>query len=131
MDPELFERVRRLVARETGVRPERIRPESTLFGDLGVDGDDADELFEAFAAEFRVDLGPLQLSRHFGGEGIALGDLLRLPALLWRLARGVDPHDAAGKVPIRVADMVRAAELGRWAEPTAPDGEAGHQAPAI
>ena len=43
--------------------------------DLGIDGDDAVELFEKFAREFSVDLAELNLGweRHFQPEGTAVG----------------------------------------------------------
>src|SRR5688572_11191819 len=103
---ELLERVRALVAAETGTRPERITPSTTLFGDLGIDGDDAHELFEAYATEFGVDLTDLELRRHFGPEAWPPWALLILPIwVLWMMRPG-DPHKKGGVLPITLNDLV-------------------------
>ena len=111
---ELFPAVARLVAHETGYPLSQITPETTLFGDLGVDGDDASFLLATFAREFHVDLAEFQFDRHFGGEGLWPW---QIPVLFWRIfrsIRGDEPHDIGGVVPVRVADLVHAAERGRW-----------------
>ena len=56
------------VAHKIGVKPARLSLRSSLFHDLGVDGSDAEDLFEAFAHEFRVDLGAIRWDQHFGPE---------------------------------------------------------------
>ena len=62
--------VLRFVADKTNVRLEKVSLVARLGHDLGVDGDDAVELFEAYEKEFHVDLRLLweTWSEHFGPE---------------------------------------------------------------
>ena len=81
---------------------------------MGVDGDDASFLLESFARQFHVDLSDFPFSRHFGDEGFWPW---QIPLLFWRVfrhLRGNEPHEIGGVLPVRVADLVRAAEAGRW-----------------
>jgi acyl carrier protein len=111
MPEDIETRVHRFVAEQVGVPAEELSAATTLFGDLGVDGDDAAELFSAFKKTFRVDLETLDLSRHFGPEG-----LLPSAPVHWLrqlLSRGT-PEQRAGLVPITVGELVAAASAGSW-----------------
>jgi len=66
---DLTERVRQFVSDRTGARLDRVQLETRLRADLGVDGDDARELLDAFSREFDVDPSGLQFDEHFGSEG--------------------------------------------------------------
>ncbi len=117
MNPEIVDRVIQLVAEEVGETSNRIKLNSTLFRDLGVDGDDADELFLAFAKEFQVDLSGLDLSRHFGSEGFDPVMPFFLLALWLRdLIVGDSYQERMDKrfIPIYISDLVEAAEAGKW-----------------
>lgn len=65
------EEVLALVIHETGTRADCIRPQTTLFGDMGVDGDDGIELLRQFERKFGVDMTACRPNRHFGPEGFA------------------------------------------------------------
>lgn len=67
--PDIVERVRQLVADETGAHRDEITLDTRLSDDLGVAGDDGCELMEAFAREFQVDMTGVDLFGHFGHEG--------------------------------------------------------------
>lgn len=109
----LEQRVREFVARERAVPAERLRPDTTLFGDLGVDGDDAADLFAAFGREFGVDLRGLELGRHFGPEGLPP----TFPSEWVRdFLRSGSPEQRAGLEPVAIADLVRAAVTKRWSD---------------
>src|SRR5438067_2263147 len=82
MNESLTSEVIHFVAQKTGITSERITAETTLFGDLGVDGDDARELFRAFSEQFHVNLSGFQFARHFGNEGLWPH---QIPILVWRL----------------------------------------------
>ena len=118
----LYDRVVAFVAKERAVRADRLTPETTLFGDLGTDGDDGIELLEDFAREFQVEMSGCDASRYFGSEGLPPWFLICWIILAFR--RGTS-EERARLQPIRIADLVRSAELGRWAvdnpplEPTA------------
>ena len=117
MNPEIVNRVIQLVAREVSETADRIKLSSTLFRDLGVDGDDADELFSVFAKEFQVDLSDLNLSRHFGSEGFdPATTFFHLFLWLRDLIAGDSYQERIDKrfLPIYISDLVEAAEAGRW-----------------
>ena len=94
-DPD-YEDVKALIVRIAGVRPDEITPDARLLHDMGIDGDDAVELFAAFETQFTVDLQPLyqHWARHFGPEGLPLKDGLKfmsgaLPIMLIVVFGGV------------------------------------------
>lgn len=113
---DLSREVLLFVSEHLSVPHHELSLETTLFGDLGIDGDDADEFFLAFAKRFNVKLEGLDLSRHFGPEG-GVGCFL-LMVFLWQVVTGRrdprDPHVVAGKTPVRVSDLVEAVQCGRW-----------------
>ena len=88
--PDLASRIQTFTAHERGMSIECIRLESRLSHDLGMDGDDAVEFFEAFGKSFSIDLAPLykDWSRYFGPEWYI--------GLNWRLAPLVIFATAAG-----------------------------------
>lgn len=85
------------------VAPAKVKLEARIAQDLGVDGDDAEELMQAFAARFEVALDDFEFDRHFAQEGA--GNPMCYVAQVFR-------EDEL--VPVRVRDFVRAAESGRW-----------------
>ena len=101
-----------LIAKETGTPPEYIQPAHRLNVDLGVDGDDAEELLRAYREKFRVDMSGFDFHRYFGDEP----DAVSLFLLLWRLLTGDEKPE-----PLFVRDLVRSAQLGRWAPRTSTD----------
>src|SRR5687768_14916691 len=114
MPRNLDEAVKAFIARECSGRVERIRLDTTLFGDLGIDGDDADELFAAFSREFDVDLTELELSKHFGPEGLPLNPWKVFQSWLRYISRKGTPEERAGVIPITVAQLVESARSKRW-----------------
>jgi hypothetical protein len=68
---ELERRILEFTAKERAIKAERVRLSSRLADDLGMDGDDAVEFFQAFGRDFNVDLNSLwqQWDRHFHPEG--------------------------------------------------------------
>lgn len=116
MHNELYERIRRFVAHHSGCALHRIDADTTLLADLNLDGDDAWEFFEDFAKMFKVDLGNLDLTKHFHTEWDLLAGPLDIAWLLWETLRGrarFDP-DTTGLKPIRVHDLVLAAVQRKW-----------------
>jgi hypothetical protein len=78
MEASLQERVLAFVSEQTGVKPEKIRPATTLSHDLGIEGDDAVEFFEKFHTKFAVDLQELgrDWSFYFCPEGVPISGVL-------------------------------------------------------
>lgn len=74
MDQRSDEQVRQLLSKHSGHPAASITRDQNLQGDLGIDGDDAVELFADFQQRFEVDLSPLysHWSKHFGSEGVPL-----------------------------------------------------------
>jgi acyl carrier protein len=69
---DLEQRVIRFLADERALKSDEISLASTLQNDLGLDGNDAVELFDKFSREFHVDITPIKpiWNRYFGPEGI-------------------------------------------------------------
>jgi len=104
MKPEVLQAVIHLVAEQTGVAPSSITSSTRIAEDLGVDGDDASDLFSAFASRFHVDLADFDFTRHFGPEA-GWSPLYALHCLF------------SGRVrtePVTVGRLAEAAESGAW-----------------
>ena len=112
MTDELFESVRRFAADELGCDVDRVRAESSLFHDLGVDGADGCEFMEAFGSRFGVDMSRFDACLHFGPE--AGGN--PFVWLQWTITRSWPRM-----VPITIADLAAAAHSARWATPDRPE----------
>jgi len=98
--------LRAFIAEQTGTRPSRISPETRLVQDLGMDGDDAVEFFEAFFVRYGVDPAGFDLYQHAGPEGC-----LPLWPWFWTRAPWADKPMA---VPVSVADLLEAVVTRRW-----------------
>jgi len=104
------------VAEFTGVKRERLTLDSTLCGDLRIDGADGWELVEEFGRRFEVDLSNFHGECHFQREGLPIGaPFVWLVCLVSRPFRKKQtPEEETGLRPIRIADLIQAAEEGRW-----------------
>lgn len=111
---ECHRRVVDFIARELSVPLQRLEPDTTLFGDLGVAGDDGVDLMESFSREFAVDIDAFEAGRHFGPEGFS--PIAFVHWILDLLTPGT-PEERAGLVPITVRDLVQAALQQRWTGP--------------
>lgn len=98
-------RVRQLIFEHTCYPLEKLRDETDLLWDVGVDGQDAWELLAAFCDEFGVDGNSIVVDRHFGPE-VGFNPLaLLLPSWwAWQLNR----------IPVTVGTLVEAATTNRW-----------------
>jgi hypothetical protein len=67
---EIEQRVYLLVEHMTGVRAERMRQNPEMALNRTIDGDDARDLIQKFAEEFRVDMSGYAHEKYFGSEGI-------------------------------------------------------------
>jgi hypothetical protein len=103
------------VANFTGYPLEQITPQTTLFGDLRVDGDDGNEILATFMERFSVDMSACR-PLHFGPECLAPWAPLVWLLLLWRALVEEDstPESCARLVPIRIQDLIDSAKAGRW-----------------
>lgn len=110
------EEVAEFVATQTKRSVEAITLRTTLFGDLGVDGDDSEELVDAFMKRFDVDMGAYRPDRHFGPEGLPPWAPLYWLVLAWRafVEKESTPESRARLVPIRVQDLIDSARARKW-----------------
>lgn len=107
------EEIRQCVADFTGVPMQNLRDGTSLFHDLGMDGDDALEFMQEFARRFHVDLAQFVHSDYFGAE--APGNPLALiTGLLGRIST-TDRTTTFRRLEIR--DLVQAAMTGNFAKP--------------
>ncbi len=105
--PVTFEQVRDFLSEQWRVRPERLTPDTRLLHDLGIDGDDAEEILTDFAEQFQVDLSAFRFTEHFGSE---------LDAGPRWVLRKIFGGDAVRKTPVTLQALVDAATSGRWIE---------------
>lgn len=148
-DNDLEARIHALILQQTDIR----RPfcdTDELLDDLGLDGDDAVEFFDAYAETFSVDLTPLHARwrDHFGPEGFPLsfglgmvlvGTTVSVPLILmglpewlvfalgmtaafgWLIGLRAWPLARGPRlVPITVSDLIHAARIGRWPDQDSP-----------
>ena len=102
------------ISRAAAVKPERISPNSTLCGDLGIDGADGWELMEQFSKEFNVDLTGFDSNKNFSAEGCFP------PLTLLFLLRDIlfsDSRKVGGARPLPVRFPILAAQRKCWQEP--------------
>lgn len=111
MRDDLTTKVFTMVSEFSGIRQQDLHMETTLFRDLGIDGDDAVDFFNEFGKRFQVDLADFNLGKHFGPEASdPLSSVITWVQGWWT----GDHHSAAGVTPVYLRDLVEAAHLGRW-----------------
>lgn len=112
----LEECVIEFVADFTGFKPERIQFHTTLYGDLGVAGDDGVDLVQAYGKRFQVDLAGFESVRHFGSEGLSIFAPLGLLWMILRLPfwKKRSPEEGSNLRVVRICDLVAFASAGRW-----------------
>lgn len=98
-----------IISKEANIAIEKITLESTLLGDLKLDGDDAWEVFEQCQKKFNVDFKMFNFNKHFRNEPCFKGF-----TYLFRLIKYKDEHMASGKAPITVAQLISACRIGYW-----------------
>ena len=82
IDP--LEAITDLLAEDHGVRRAKLLPSARLWHDLGVDGDDASDLFQRLHERYGTDFSPLnrQWDEFFNQEGASLCAILLTMLLL-------------------------------------------------
>jgi len=76
-----------------------------LLGVFGLDGDDASEFLEVYAARFGVDLAPMRWEFHYNADE---------PPYQRRVLPVGEDGNVIPWQPITLDDLVTAAEAGRW-----------------
>jgi acyl carrier protein len=114
--PTVEQEVIAFVADFTGVDQKKLKQESTLFGDLGVDGADGWELIEEFGKKFSVDLCNFRSDSYFGPEGLSLSAPFQWLwyFVSWPFRKERTPEEGVSMRAIRIADLIAAAQSKRW-----------------
>lgn len=101
--------------KRTGCSAEELNPETDIFSELGVVGDDFHEMMEAYHKEFNVNLSAYRWYFHADEEGgsLTIGALLFEP-----------PYRRVKRIPVTPDLLLNCANLGTWSI-TYPD----HQLP--
>jgi hypothetical protein len=101
-----------MLSDERGVRREEISLDKSVNFDLGMDGDDAVQFFEAFGERLSIDLTSLgeEWDLYFAPEGFSLFGTSEILTLF--TARPVPQRGPA--IPLPVSRLVDAASRGRW-----------------
>jgi acyl carrier protein len=96
---ETQSRVIAILERRCSIKPERLRGDTIINKDLGVDGDDAVDLLKAIQGEFDINVSDFEFSKYFGPESIGIIQMIK------HLVRGQRPkfdslsvHDLADYV---------------------------------
>jgi hypothetical protein len=84
---------------------QNLRRETRLQQDIGVDGDDGDDLLIAFSKRFGVSLDTFYTLNYFNNEGVSIFDLARLICQLLGFCQIPDE-----KMPITIDDLILSAE---------------------
>ncbi len=98
-----------LVAEESGIDVSKINIDSSLLGDLNVDGDDAWSILEKCQELFGLDLSNFEFQRYFRNEPCLKG-----PVYLYRKLSSGDEHIASKKLPLTIRQLLEACQNGRW-----------------
>jgi acyl carrier protein len=105
------EQVAKFVSEQTGVFYWSISPATTLFGCLGVDGEDGIDLLDAFGEEFGVDITACDAMQFFGPECCPPWAPLHWLATAFRTGTR---EERVGLKAISIADLAKCVEAGRW-----------------
>ena len=106
MDDRIFSRIVEFVYKVRWKYIFQLTRQTTLADDLGIDGDDAYEFFDAFMAEFKIDLSTFDLRKYFNEEGFGIN----VSRMLYKYPP-FSPHK------LNLGDLERAIEKGRWIDP--------------
>jgi acyl carrier protein len=78
-----IDELRSIISEETGNPLNKIKPDSKLVSELGIDGDDGYELMELLANKYNVDLSNIDFYQYFGDESISPIYLIMSSILAW------------------------------------------------
>ncbi len=95
-----------IVSKRKGVKPNDLSPDVRLFHDLGIDGDDAEEILTELKDKHQVDFDKFIFSNYFGSE-VGAGYRYFLYRLFRRFGKSID-----GLKPLTVGDLGKAIDNG-------------------
>ena len=107
MDSKIFEEVKTFISRLCAIQEEKITLDARIMEDLGIAGEDADELMTALAQNFHIDMTGYDFLDYFYEEG---GDN-PLGQLYYQL---FNRNKIRPKLSLTVKDLVVSVQLGKW-----------------
>ena len=110
-EPQLLKDVIAFVAEYRNEPESRLIADTSVNGDLGVDGDDGLEFLQAFSARFAVDLSAFPYDKYFGPEASAT-PLSFIEAITLRLTTG----RWSKLSPLTLGQLAEAVGRGSWIE---------------
>ena len=117
MNPQIYARVKTLVAEQMIISEEALTPDTHLADDLGIAGDDGYELLEAFCEEFGIqNKSEIEPYEYFGPEAWNPFDVYVL-LYHWVFDREKLNEPYYSLTPLYLRDLVKSAEAKRWILP--------------
>lgn len=117
MNDKVFEEVIGFIITERGKYRFPLTSETRLLEDLGIDGDDAVEFFEAFQEKFQVDLSDLNLGKYFNDEGLDILGILTFFRKIFSKEKKlfIDKKDQYNAIDsLKIRDLEQCKRIGRW-----------------
>jgi acyl carrier protein len=96
------------IAEQTMVSMDKLTLGTTIQKDLGMDGDDAEEIMVEFSKRFDVDMKDFDFMRFFYPEHLCLSFS---PIAIWQWRHGRFPYYTE---PISISDLINAAKAKKW-----------------
>ncbi len=92
------------IAESSGVKADKLTPDTDLYKDIGIDGDDFFELEAEFGKRFSVDMANYRWYFHHGEEGgFNIGGLLFKP-----------PYSRVMRIPVTPELLLQSANAHSW-----------------
>ena len=119
MNPQIYARVKTLVAEQMIISEEELTPDTHLADDLGIAGDDGYELLVAFCEEFEIqNKSEIEPYEYFGPEAWNPFDVYVL-LYHWVFDREKLNEPYHSLTPLYLRDLIKSAEAKRWIPPEA------------
>ena len=111
MKSDTFSKLAEFIVSEREKYRKPFSVETTLEGDLGISGDDADDFMHSFFTHFNVDSHSFSIDKYFYGEGI---DFINITGFIKRIL-GKKSEDNS-KYDLTLSDLINAIEKGSWTD---------------
>lgn len=111
---DYLEEIKVFFEENAGIKRSKIGLNSTMEKDLGITGDDADEIMANFFKKFNIDRSNFNSSLYFGEEGIDLLNLTRIINFFFNRKK----MNTINKIyDIKIKDLIDVIVLKKWNSP--------------
>lgn len=99
---------------------EKIKLETSILEDLGIDGDIADDLFVEYAEKFKVNMTEFDFKKHFGPESSIFAPFTMVLAIFYKIYCLIFSETKSfserffNLQPVTIRDLVESAKVGKW-----------------